>query len=440
MEDIIAPSTPSYSLADIRATLAASTASYATRATSTLTRECDNHRYARSMLELCRMDDEEVATVAKEKRKSVRAHGAAHRAARGKAGLAQPSVDSAASKVYTDAEEAARAVVFTLIQDLKKSLKKCDYPLEVNLQVARLYVTLELEDKCIPFFQISTRVVPFTPVPVTVKEQAVEDRKLERMGKPQRATYLEEKRAAAAEDERRFYEKQRVRVMSSHFEIGKALLVCKESEAAVKHFRVWMGMGESGVEGAEGLSIRREIDRLCSEKHDLKECGLGMWKDNNYSDVVMFVDRSLGSLRDLHVEVLEDLLTIEPTNDVWLSRLGRLYCLLREFDKAQALWERWTEVTQGAHIGKMASYKHTDFYSDKLVKSPRFRNEFGSSEEPFGRRGEDIRIYTEFGPGGDEFGNSVGALGAGGNRVGGWSVDEMFDRVEDAKRCVERFL
>ena len=62
----------------------------------------------------------------------------------------------------------------------------------------------------------------------------------------------------------------------------------------------------------------------------------------------------------------------------------------------------------------MKDHKHNEFYDSKLTRSPRFR--------------------TEFGRDGDEWARSVGDLGAGANRVGGYSVGAVHDRVADAAR------
>lgn len=124
-----------------------------------------------------------------------------------------------------------------------------------------------------------------------------------------------------------------------------------------------------------------------------------------------YCERSLGSLRDLHLHVLEALLPLTPEDPVILKKLSRLYCLLREFPRAQHLWERYTEVTQGQHIKAMKTYKHGEFYETPLSAPPAFETGFGYNQKVGG-----------------------GPLGAGTAAVGFYSVDAAHDRVKEASR------
>jgi hypothetical protein len=173
-------------------------------------------------------------------------------------------------------------------------------------------------------------------------------------------------------------------------------------------------MGE-GTDAPDALDDqRRDIDALISQYHDLDDLSNGKLADKGYSDVTMYCDRSLGALRDLHVDVLEPLLEKKPDCPTMLRKLARLHSLLRNYERSQHLWERYTQITKGEHIANMKTYKHDDFYDDKLVRTPRFRNDFGQNH--------------------DEWGYSTGDLGAGSNRVGGYSVDATYDRIADASR------
>ena len=269
-------------------------------------------------------EEEEAAVVKKGRRRRGRERNS-HKALRPSAAL-------------TDEEEEERGAKFARLQEMKKELGKSKTPLDLSLAIARAHVDLDMHSLSIPFFRSSTKVLPYSPpfVPRAVLTAAA--RKLERMGKPQRERHLLELAAAEERVRGEFFEKQRLRVMAAHYEIGAAHLETKEAEAASFHFRAWRGMEGGGEE--EAREVRVELDRLLSRYHDLADLGAGgKWKDEGYSETVMHCDRSLGSLRDLHIEVLEHLLERSPRDQVVLKRLARLYCLLRKFERAQVLWE-----------------------------------------------------------------------------------------------------
>ena len=304
-----------------------------------------------------------------------------------------------------------RNKLFTEIQDLKKSMKKHEEPLEVALTIARLYVTLGLQKLSIPFFKMASKITPYHPPRVHPQDQEIENRKLERMGKEQKAKYLEEKRLESDMRKAAHAERQRVRVMSAHYEIFLAHLEIKQAEEATRHMRSWLGMSRADGERNERCY---ELDQILSKYHDLNDMGLGQWKDKKYSDVTMHMQSSLGSLRDLHMETLEELLVLEPRNPDILLKLSRLHGLVRNFERSQHLYEDYIDVTEGTNIANMKSYKHQDFYYDKLTRSPRFRNEFGRDADPWGK--------------------SQGVLGAAPSKISSYDVDSVYDRLADSTR------
>ena len=99
-----------------------------------------------------------------------------------------------------------------------------DEPHAVALTIARLYVTISLQKLAIPFFKMASKNVPYHPPRIHPQDQEIEDRKLERMGKEQKAKYLEEKEAEAERIKTEHAERQRVRVLNSHYEIFLAHL------------------------------------------------------------------------------------------------------------------------------------------------------------------------------------------------------------------------
>ena len=99
----------------------------------------------------------------------------------------------------------------------------------------------------------------------------------------------------------------------------------------------------------------------------------------------VFLDVSLGSLRDLHMSVLSELLfssdyTAEFSTNTHVGKvktLAILHGLRREFAESQQLWERYVSIRDNKALGELRSYKHPHFYRDKLVRSPRHGNNMG---------------------------------------------------------------
>ena len=87
---------------------------------------------------------------------------------------------------------------------------------------------------------------------------------------------------------------------------------------------------------------------------------------------------------------------------------------MRNFERSQFLYDIFIDVTEGAHIAKMKSYKHEDFYNYKVMASPRVRNGFGSETK--------------------HQGFSTGDIGAAPNRVSSYDVDTVYDKVRDSTR------
>ncbi|GMH81521.1 hypothetical protein TrVE_jg1066 [Triparma verrucosa] len=423
-----------FSRDEIRASVERNKASFQSRADKEKQSEEDNHRYARSMLMLARLDTEEQTAKAKKNR---RRGGVIHNAANPpdpnsawetnsinsqsslnsfasslkSASTQRTLASSVASKKYTDEEEAERNQTFTEIQDLKKAMKKSDEPNEIALKVARLYVELELQALSIPFFNIASHMVPYHTPRMEPEEEEKEARKLERMGKEMKRRYLEEKWLEAEAMKNEHAERQRLRVMSAHHEIFLALLEIHEAEEATTHMRQWLGYANSETELNE---MRLELDQILSKYHDLNDMGMGEWKDKDYNDSKMRMNNTLGSLRDLHLEILEALLLLEPRNAEVLLKLSRLHGFVRNFQRSQYLYDIYVDVTEGEHIAAMRTYKHSDFYDDKVMASPRARNGFGRDSDPWGK--------------------SVGVLGAAPSRVASYDVDTVFDRVNDSAR------
>ena len=384
--------------------------------------------FARSMLLLSRQDTEEVnASTKLNKRRGGIIHKPAapvvtpemlellSQASQGtaasggsKAGNTQPS---GPSRQESDEQEEERNRIFTEIQDLKKTMKRHDEPHEVALTIARLYVTLSLQKLSIPFFKMASKIVPYHPPRIHPQDQQIENRKMERMGKDHRAKYLEEKEAEAKLIKEEHAERQRVRVLNAHYEIFLAHLSIHNSTSATDHMRAWLGMSRTEEELTE---MRFDLDGIISQYHDLNDLGNGHWKDKGYDDVRMRMDGTLGSLRDLHLETLEALLLLEPRNPSHLLKLSRLHAFVRNYERAQHLYETYIDVKEGAQIADMKSYKHNNFYYDKLTRSPRFRNEFGRSA--------------------DDWGYSQGALGAAPSRIASYDVDSSIDRLADSTR------
>ena len=332
-------------------------------------------------------------------------------AASGSSGAGNTQVTAGVSRQESEEQEEERNRIFTEIQDLKKTMKRHDEPHEVALTIARLYVTLSLQKLSIPFFKMASKIVPYHPPRVHPQDQEIENRKLERMGKDHRAKYLEEKEAEAKLLKEEHAERQRVRVLNAHYEIFLAHLSIHDAESATDHMRAWLGM--SRTEG-ELTEMRLDLDRIISQYHDLNDLGNGHWKDKGYSNVRMRMEGTLGSLRDLHLETLEALLLLEPRNPSHLMKLSRLHAFVRNYERSQHLYEIYIDVTEGAQIADMKSYKHHNFYYDKLTRSPRFRNEFGRST--------------------DDWGYSQGILGAAPSRIASYDIDSAIDRLVDSTR------
>ncbi|GMI18364.1 hypothetical protein TrLO_g7907 [Triparma laevis f. longispina] len=428
------PPPPKYSLADIRTSVARNKASFQDRAATMKQTEEDNHRYARSMLMLARLDTEEQSAKAKKNR---RRGGVLHNAANPpdpsgnwetssinsqsslnsfassikSASTQKTLATSVTSKKYSEEEEAERNLLFTEIQDLKKAMKRADEPNEIALKVARLYVELDLQKLSIPFFTIASHVVPYHAPRLEPEEEEKEARKLERMGREMKRRYLEEKQQQAEAMKNEHAERQRLRVMSAHHEIFLAHLEIHEAEEATHHMRQWLGYAHSETELNE---MRLELDRILSKYHDLQDMGMGDWKDKDYNDAKMRMKETLGSLRDLHLETLEALLSLTPKDAEILLKLSRLHGFVRNFQRSQYLYDIYIGVTEGEHIAAMKTYKHSDFYDDKVMASPRARNEFGSDTDPWAK--------------------STGVLGAAPSRITSYDVDTVFDRVNDSTR------
>jgi len=402
---------------EIVAQLRTNTSEYEERAKNEQQKEEDQHLFARSILEMARLDTEElvsinVADISVERggeRKKAQGHNSTPNKSR-----VTTDNNSIASNSYVSSDSSN--AVFTKIQDLKKSMRKADDKLQVALEIARLYVTINLQKLSIPFFQMAVKMVPFKPPTVHPQDEEIEKRKLERMASVQKERYLQEKEDELMALKEEHKEKQRVRVMSSHYEIFCAHLHIKNPEQATEHMKAWLSMTRSKEERLESLLV---LDEKLSGYHYLEDLGIGEWKDENFSYANVHLDKSLGSLRDLHIEVLDELLFGVDGKEYLgdsgkYKKLAQLYGLRREFGKSQELWEHLVQLRDGGKLSKFKEYKHPHFYSDKLVRSPRFQSGFGA-------RGEECT-------------KSVGVLGAGGVRVGGWSVNAIEDRLKDAKR------
>jgi len=376
------------------------------------------------MLLLARLDTEEVSATAKMNK---RRGGVIHKPAAPIITadmlevLSQTSQSTAASvkthntggtsRQESEEQEEERNRIFTQIQDLKKTMKRHDEPHAVALTIARLYVTISLQKLAIPFFKMASKNVPYHPPRIHPQDQEIEDRKLERMGKEQKAKYLEEKEAEAERIKTEHAERQRVRVLNSHYEIFLAHLTIHNAEPATVHMRAWLSMART----QGGLNeMRMDLNDIISRYHDLNDMGIGHWKDKGYTEVTMRMEGTLGSLRDLHLETLEELLLLEPRNPVYLLALSRLHGFVRNYERSRYLYETYVDVTEGAHIADMKSYKHHNFYYDKLTKSPRFRNEFGRATE--------------------DWGYSQGTLGGAPSRIASYDVDSAYDRLVDSTR------
>ena len=196
--------------------------------------------------------------------------------------LTANSHSTAGSKpVLTLEQELARNNKFTMIQALKKQLKKAEDPLEIGLEVARLYVELEMQKMSIPFFLMASKVVPYKPPAVHPQDQELEDRKRRAMGAQQLGRYLEEAEAEAEAQKLEHAERQRVRVRASHYEIFCSLLVIKRAEASTSHMREWLGMSRNEEERVVNLEV---IDNHISRCHDLNDMQVGDWKDKQYTE------------------------------------------------------------------------------------------------------------------------------------------------------------
>jgi hypothetical protein len=284
------PSSPRRpTLTEIRASVKRQAAQYSTRASAQQTREEDNQRYARSVLEMCRMDSEEqvLTDPSHNYNHTHKPHHHHHHHHHAPPPPKNPEPPPPTGDLNAESEVTpplSPGRTLTDIQDLRKALPKHPTPLSLALLIARKYVSLNMDSSAIPFFQMSCKIVPYVPIPMLPVDVVAEKRKLERMGGPQKERYLAAKAEQEKEDERAFLEEQRVRVMSSHYEIGRAHLEIKEAENATENLRVWMGMS---TEGEEREGIWREIDRLVSGYHDLSDLAVGEWTDKSYSAATM---------------------------------------------------------------------------------------------------------------------------------------------------------
>ena len=418
-----APTKPT--LSDIRAAIAHNKAHYALRASQEKTIEEDSHRFAHSVLSLCRLDDDELAAV---KRFKEQRDGEAETGGGSHGGDDYHGGDQSVSSSSSTLEmrggsggpisDEERNRLFTTIQDLKKSMKKAYDPLAIALDIARLYVTLNLPKLSITYFILANKVVPYKAPRVYPQDADAEKKKLQRMSPAMVAAYLKDKKDAAEAEQARFVEAQRVRVMSSHYEIFLAHLAIKHAEDATRHMRDWLAMSRTKDERVENLKV---LDGHISKYHDLKDLAVGDWRDKGYNSQVHVHSRhTLGTLRDLHLSVLEELLAVNeedagsPEDPVLLSKLARLHSFIRNFPRSQHLYERHVQATQGKHLHALREYKHDSFYVDKLVMPPTFP--------------------TYFGTGKGETTSSIGPLGAAPNRIAGWSVDAVRDVLHESLR------
>ena len=197
--------------------------------------------------------------------------------------------------------------------------------------------------------------------PEEVKE---EEEKLRRMNQKNREIYIQNRNRMLEQAAIEVGIAQEKRVIEALFLLFHLYLLYKKPVLADSHMRLWLGKAKDEEEREQWVTF---LHRLLTQFLALE--------DKDRLEYQVLLDRSLGPLGNLHLELLEELLRKYPEDPEYLQCLGRLYTRRRNYEKARVAFDRLLR-NNGAELAvreHLTTHRSPGFWLAKYVdlKFPR---------------------------------------------------------------------
>jgi len=143
-------------------------------------------------------------------------------------------------------------------------------------------------------------------------------------------------------------EQQNHRRLRAHSALFGDSLLSKDPESATHHMRIWLDISKSSLSQERHMRNLLHLSRILSILHDVNDMSEnGDWRDASFAhDMSTLLKTSLGSLRDLHIDVIKEYLSYNPCDEAQSRKLGRLFALRRQLGEAKDAFaeSNWLDV------------------------------------------------------------------------------------------------